>query len=700
MNDISANFPAPPAALKQPKRIEQLGRVRVDDYAWMKDENWQSVLRDPGALRADIRDHLLAENAYTASVLAETEALQVALRAEMKARIKPDDASVPQPDGAYAYYRRYAPGAEYPAYVRTPREGGTEEILLDVDAMAKGHGFYRIGAARHSPDHALLAYAEDAQGSEVFRIHIKTLATGALIEPFIESSTGNFAWSPDARFLFWTFRDDHGRPTKIYRRELGAAADVLIYEEPDEGFFIHIEAAASGGSVFIVCGNQETSEVWRIPGSDPTAAPQVIEPRTQGLRYEVEDWGDRLAIRTNADDAIDFKLMEAPLAMPSRAQWRDLAPHRPGHFITGFMVLKNHLVRVERVDANARIVIKERAGSEFEIAVDEPAYVLSLDPGYEYNTRTLRYIYSSPTTPRQWFDFDLETQSRTLRKTQDIPSGHNSAAYETRRLTAIAKDGEAIPVTLLMRRGTPLNGSAPVHLYGYGSYGFSMDPWFQPNILCLVDRGWIHAIAHVRGGTEKGWAWFLGGRGQHKMNTFTDFIAVAEHLVTEGYARAGNIVTHGGSAGGLLMGAALNLRPDLWAGVIAAVPFVDVLNTISDASLPLTPPEWPEWGNPLTDPEAYDTIAAYSPYEAISRQSYPPLLATGGLSDPRVTYWEPAKFVARLRDYSTSDLPALLKIDMEAGHAGAAGRFDALKQMALNYAFPLWAVERNLRPTD
>ncbi|SIQ84614.1 MULTISPECIES: S9 family peptidase [Acidiphilium] len=694
MNDHVIPSLVPPVAVRQPKRIEQLGRVRTDDYAWMKDDNWQAVLRDPAVLRPDIRAHLLAENAYTAGVLAGTEDLQEELRAEMKARIKQDDASVPKPDGPFAYYRRYDPGAEHPIYVRTPRAGGAEAILLDADAQAKGHAYYRVIGARHSPDHAWFAYAEDAQGSEVYQVRVKSLATGALLPGVIESCSGDFAWSPCSRYLFWTFRDDNGRPTRIFRRAIGDSEDVLIYEEPDEGFFIGVEASASGGSIFITCGNQETSEIWRIPGDEPTAMPVVIEPRTPGLRYEVEDWADRLVIRTNADGAVDFKLVEAPFAAPGRAQWRDIVAHRPGRFIVSAMVLRDYLIRVERIEANNRIILRTRAGTETAIAVDEAAYVLSLDPGYEFDTATIGYIYSSPTTPRQWFDYDIPSGARTLRKSQEIPSGHDPARYETRRLTATAADGATIPVTVLLRRDTPTDGSAPVHLYGYGSYGFAIDPWFQPNILSLVDRGWIHVIAHIRGGTEKGWNWFLDGRGAKKMNSFTDFIAVADHLIAQGYTKPGRIVAHGGSAGGLLMGAVYNFRPDLWAGVIAAVPFVDVLNTISDDTLPLTPPEWPEWGNPLIDPVAYDTIAAYSPYDNIGPYAYPPLLATGGLSDPRVTYWEPAKFVAKLRDFTTGDAPIMLKIDMDAGHAGAAGRFDALKLMATNYAFAIWAIQR------
>jgi oligopeptidase B len=685
--------PIPPAAPKQPRRIEQLGRVRTDDYAWMKDDNWQNVLRDPTVLRPDIRDHLIAENAFTAAVLEQTVTLQGELAAEMKGRIKDDDSAVPKPDGAFSYYRRYAAGAQHPIFARRPLGGGDEIVLLDADAAAKGLAYYSIAQTQHSPDQHLFAFAEDAQGSEVYRVRVRNIATGSDLGAAIESCTGNFAFSPCSKFIFWTFRDHNGRPTKIFRRAISAADDILVYEEQDEGFFINVETAASGGSIFIGCGNQETSEVWRIPGDDPTAIPVVIEPRSPGHKYDVEDDGDRLIIRTNADSAVDFKLMAAPLTASGKAQWTEFLPHRPGRYITGVMALAGHVLHQERADANDSIIVTPRKSEAFTIAVDEPAYMLRLDPGFEYHTETIRFVSSSPTTPSQWFDENLATRERILRKTQEIPSGHDPALYETRRLTATAQDGAQIPLTLLMRRNTATDGSAPVHLYGYGSYGIAMPAGFSANILSLVDRGWIHVIAHIRGGTEKGWNWFLDGRGSKKMNTFTDFIAVAEHLIATGLAKPKNIVAHGGSAGGLLMGAILNLRPDLWAGVIANVPFVDVLNTMSDTTLPLTPPEWPEWGNPLIDAQAYDTIAAYSPYDNIHAADYPALLALGGLSDPRVTYWEPAKFVARLRDHSTGTAPALLKIDMEAGHGGAAGRFDALKVTALIYAFAIWAAE-------
>ncbi len=691
--------PKPPVARKDPHRIEQLGRARVDDYAWMKDDNWQQVLRDPSLVRADVRAHLEAENAYTAAMLTGTEALQAAMFEEMKGRIKQDDSSVPAPDGPWDYYVRYETGAQHPVYARRPRGGGAEAVLIDVEALAAGKAFFEVAAAEQSPDHALFAYAADEQGSEVCRIHVKDLATGDLLPGAVESSTGDFCWSADSQWLFWIWRDENGRPARLYRRPARGGEDVLVYEEADEGFFMGVGLTGSHAYVVIAVGNQETSEALVIPAADPTAAPRVVQPRTPGLRYEVEHWDGRFVIRTNADDAIDFKLVWADERNPSRAGWRDLVAHSPGRFIVGVHAYKDFLVRLERVDANNRIVVMPRGGgAEHAIDIDEEAYALGLEGGYEYDTATLRFVYQSPTTPKQWFDYDMAQRTRVLRKTQEIPSGHDPAAYVTRRLFAAAADGAQVPVTVLMRADTPLDGSAPLLLYGYGSYGMAMDASFSIRNLSLVDRGWIWATAHVRGGSEKGWGWFLDGRGPTKVNTFTDFIACAEHLTGCGYGAAGRIVAYGGSAGGMLMGAVANMRPDLWAGIIAAVPFVDVLNTMSDTSLPLTPPEWPEWGNPIEDPAAYDLIASYSPYDNVTAQAYPAILATGGLSDPRVTYWEPAKWAAKVRDLTTGDAPILLKINLDAGHGGASGRFDFLKEIALDYAFAVWAVERGWRP--
>jgi oligopeptidase B len=690
--------PARPVARKQPKRIEQLGRLRIDDYAWMKDDNWQAVLRDPALIRPDVRAHLEAENAYTKAMLAAVEPLQAELFAEMKGRIKEDDASVPTPDGPYDYYSRYEIGAQHPIHARRPRglDDG-EVILLDEDAAAKGKAFFEVGEADHSPDHSLFAYAVDEQGSEVYRIFVKDLATGALLPEPIESSAGGFAWSPDSRFLFWVWRDDNGRPARIYRRPArgGARDDVLVHDEPDQGFFLSVGVTGSRAYIVIGAGDHETSEVRLIPAADPTAAPKVVEPRTPGLRYDLEHWDGRFLIRTNADGAIDFKVVAAPETDPGRAHWRDWAPHQPGRYLVGIGAFKDWLVRLVRENANNSILLTERGtGVEHTIAFGEEAFALGLSGGYEFDTTILRFVYESPTTPRQWFDYDMAARTRVLRKTQEIPSGHDPARYVAKRLYAIAHDGAQVPITVLVRRDVALDGTAPLMLYGYGAYGLSMEPHFSTRQLSLVDRGWIWAVAHVRGGSEKGWGWFLDGRGPNKPNTFTDFIAVAETLIGEGYGQAGRIVAYGGSAGGMLMGAVANLRPELWAGVIGAVPFVDVLNTMSDDSLPLTAAEWPEWGDPLTDEAAYDLIASYSPYDNIAARPYPAVLATGGLSDARVTYWEPAKWVAKLRELTTGEAPMLLKINLEAGHGGASGRFEFLKEIALDYAFAVWAIER------
>jgi oligopeptidase B len=695
-----STLPIPPVAPKQPRRIEQLGRVRVDDYAWMKDEAWQQVLRDPTTLRADVRRHLEAENAYTKAMLAGTEGLQAEMFAEMKGRIKEDDSSVPKPDGPFDYYVRYDLGAQHPIHARRARGAADgEEVLLDEETLSKGKPFFQVGAASHSPDHALYAWAADEQGSEYYTIRVTDLATGDTLGAPIESAYGALAFSPDSRWLFWVWRDENARPSKVFRRPARpdkdwGGEDVLVYEELDDGMFLGVGVTSDDSHIVIGVGNQETSESWLIPAADPSAAPVVAAPRQVGVKYSLDHWTDRWVIHTNADGAVDFKLAVSEAAVPSRATWRDWIAHRPGRYITGFAAYAGHLVRAERVDALDRLVVTARDGSEHEVAFDEEAYALDLDSSYEYATTTARFVYQSPTTPRQTYDYDLATRRRTLRKTQEIPSGHDPARYVARRLYAQAPDGEQVPVTVLMLKDTPLDGSAPLLLYGYGAYGMAMEPSFSIRSLSLVDRGWIWATAHVRGGSDKGWGWFLDGRKEKKPNSFTDFIACAEHLIAQGYAAKSRIAAYGGSAGGMLMGAVANLRPDLWGAIVAAVPFVDVLNTMSDTSLPLTPPEWPEWGNPLEDPAAYDLIAGYSPYDCVSAQAYPPVLATGGLSDPRVTYWEPAKWVAKLRELSAADAPILLKINMEAGHGGASGRFDFLKEIALDYAFAVWALEK------
>jgi oligopeptidase B len=686
--------PSAPVAPKQPKRIEQLGRARTDDYAWMKDDGWQKVMRDPSVLRPDIRVHLEAENAYRQAMLASTETLQAQIYEEMKGRIKEDDSSAPQPDQGFDYYVRYQVGAQHPIHARR-RHGGDEEVLVDADARAHGQAYYEIGHADHSPDQALFAWAEDDQGSEYFTIRVKDLATGEDLGAPAESGHGDFAFSADSEWLFWTWKDENSRPAKVFRRPARGGEDVLVYAEPDEGFFLSVSRSASDSYIVIHAGNQETTEAWTIACAEPTATPRLMQRREVGVRYEPEHWDGRWVIRTNADGAIDFKLVTAPEADPSRTNWRTWIDHRPGTFIEETLAFEGHFVRLERVNANNRIVVTA-AGSldEHEVGFDEDAYALSLSPGYQYATATLRFIYESPTTPRQWFDYDMAARTRALVKTQEVPSGHDPARYVTHRLYAKAPDGQDVPITVLMLKDTPLDGSARLMAYGYGAYGLTVDPNFSTRKLSLVDRGWIWADCHVRGGAEKGWGWFLDGRKDRKVNSFTDFIACTEHLHATGHGAPDRTVAQGRSAGGLLMGAVANLRPDLYAGILAGVPFVDLINTMSDETLPLTPPEWPEWGDPIHDAAAYDYMMSYSPYDNVAARPYPAVLATGGLSDPRVTYWEPAKWAARLRDSTTSGRPILLKINMTAGHFSSAGRFAVLHDYAEEYAWCIWAADR------
>lgn len=681
----------PPRAAKRPRVETWHNRVKTDDYAWLRADNWQEVMHDPSVLAPEIRAHLDAENAYLEAELADTKALQERLFAEMKGRIKEDDSSVPAPEGAFAYYTSFVTGGQQPRFCRKPRDlQGPEQIMLDGNALSKGKAFFRFGDVSISPDQSLAAWSFDDKGSEFYRLQIRELASGSDRTETVDNTTGDASWASDGKSFFYTLQDDNHRPLKVFRHVLGTAQadDVLVYEEKDTGFFTGVGKTQSERYIVIDTHDHETSEVYLIDATTPATAPKLVAQRKPNVEYDVDHWEDRLIIRTNADGAEDYKIAWAPISAPGPENWSDLVPHRPGTLILGVMALKNWLVRLERENGLPRIVIRNMtSGEEHAIAFDEEAYSLGLGEMREYDTDVLRFSYSSMTTPAQVYDYDMRTRTRTLRKTQEVPSGHNPADYVTKRIQAEASDGETVPVTLLYRKDTKLDGSAPLWLYGYGSYGITIPAGFNTNILSLVDRGFIYAIAHIRGGKDKGYRWYKEGKREKKINTFTDFVAAAEALIKSGYTREGNIVAQGGSAGGLLMGATVNLAPHLFKGVVAEVPFVDVLTTMLDDTLPLTPPEWQEWGNPIASPEAYDVIAAYSPYDRIEAKAYPHIMAVGGLTDPRVTYWEPAKWVARLREHKTDSNLLLLKTNMEAGHAGASGRFDRLKEVALVYAF-------------
>ena len=681
----------PPRAPRRPLTSIQHGIARVDDYAWLRAENWQAVMRDPGALAPDIRAQLEAENAYTLGLMADTEELQQQLFTEMKERIKEDDSSVPAPDGSFSYYTRFVTGGQHPLFCRLPRDGGDEQILIDGNALAKDHAYFRISNVAHSPDHRLIAYAVDTKGSEFSTVHVVEAATSAVIDSHIADNNGNFEWASDSRTLLYVWLDDEHRPRKVLSHAIGAdGQDALVHEQPDPAYFLGLSETQSRRYLLLNASDHETAEIRLVDTKDLSAAPRLVSAREPEHDYSVEHHDDRLIILTNSDGAEDYRIVEAPIETPGREHWREIEPHRPGRLILEIVAFKHHLVRLEREDGLPRIVIRRFAdGAEHEIAFAEETYALGISPGYEYDTTTIRFTYSSMTTPAQVFDYDMEKRERTLRKTQVIPSGHDPANYVTRRVMAPARDGETVPATLLYRKETKLDGSAPLLLYGYGAYGMTIPASFSTSALSLVDRGFIYAIAHVRGGQDKGYRWYKGGKREKKVNTFADFIAVGEFLAREKFTPHGCIVAHGGSAGGMLMGAIANMAPDLFLGVIAEVPFVDVLTTMLDTSLPLTPPEWPEWGNPIESAEAYRTIAAYSPYDNVRAQAYPHILALAGLTDPRVTYWEPAKWVARLRELKTDDHLLLLRTNMEAGHAGASGRFERMKEVALAYAFAL-----------
>ncbi|KQS77441.1 peptidase S9 [Rhizobium sp. Leaf384] len=689
---VFSDLPAPPVAPKKPRGDTRHGITRTDDYAWLRADNWQQMFKDTSILDPEIRAHLEAENAYMKAAMADTEALQKTLFAEMKGRIKEDDSSVPMKDGPFAYGTSFVTGGEQPRYFREPRDGGQRIVLLDGDKEAAGKDYFRLSGLDHCTDHSLGIWGYDDKGSEYFTLRVRDLSTGADLDDVVANTGGGGAWAPDGRSFFYTVLDENHRPSKIFHHVVGTAqeADRLVYEEEDAGFFMGVGASMLDDVIYIDIHDHETSEYLLIPTSDLQATPKLVAARETGLEYALTEGGDVFYILTNADGAKDFKIMETPFDRLERENWREVVPHTPGRLILNHMAFARHLVWLERENGLPQIKIRDRrTGEEHAIAFAEEAFSLGLSGAGEYDTDVIRFSYSSMTTPSQLYDYDMTTRARTLLKTQEVPSGHDPEDYVTRRVFAPSHDGASVPVTLLYRRDTPLDGSAPCLLYGYGAYGISIPASFNTNCLSLVDRGFVYAIAHIRGGKDKGFAWYEDGKMEKKTNTFKDFIAAADYLDKERFTSYANIVAEGGSAGGMLMGAVANMAPDKFGGIIAAVPFVDVLNTMLDDTLPLTPPEWPEWGNPIEDEAAYHHIASYSPYDNVAAKPYPALLALSGLTDPRVTYWEPTKWVAKLRETTTGDQPILLKTNMGAGHGGASGRFQRLEEIAFEYAFAI-----------
>ncbi|MFJ6322557.1 MULTISPECIES: S9 family peptidase [unclassified Rhizobium] len=689
---VFKNLPTPPVAPKHPVTDTRHGISRSDDYAWLRADNWQAMFKDPSILAPEIRAHLEAENTYMNAAMTDTKDLQKVLFGEMKGRIKEDDSSVPVKDGPYAYGTLFVTGGEQPHYFREARNGGDRKLLLNGDKENEGKSYFRLSGLDHSTDHSLGIWGYDDKGSEYFTLKIRNLETGEDLSDVLENTGGGGVWAPDGKSFFYTLQDENHRPSKIYHHILGTpqSQDRLVYEEEDAGFFMGVGGSLLDDYIFIDIHDHETSEYRIIPTSDLTAEPKIVAARETGIEYELTEGGDVFYILTNDGDAKDFKIMETPADRPGKENWREVVAHKPGTLLLNHMAYARHLIWLERKDGLPRIVIRDRrSGEEHSIAFEEEAYSLGLQGAAEYDTDVIRFSYSSMTTPSQLFDYNMVTRERTLLKTQEVPSGHNPSDYVTRRVFAPAWDGEKVPVTLLYRKDTPLDGSAPCLLYGYGAYGIAIPAGFNTNCLSLADRGFVYAIAHIRGGKDKGFAWYEDGKMAKKTNTFKDFIAAADYLNQEKFTSYTKIIAEGGSAGGMLMGAIANMAPEKFAGVIAAVPFVDVLNTMLDDTLPLTPPEWPEWGNPIDSKQEYEQIAAYSPYDNVGEKPYPPILALGGLTDPRVTYWEPAKWVAKLRDKTTGDAPILLKTNMDAGHGGASGRFQRLEEVAFEYSFAI-----------
>ena len=675
----------PPGPERRPHVLEQHGPPRIDDYYWMRDRE------DP-----KVSEHLKQENEYLQGVLAGAAGFQEKLFHELKSRIQESDLSVPEGRGEYLYYTRMEPGKQYPIYCR--KRGSLEapeQVILDQNELAKGRPYCSLGAFEISPDHAYLAYSADFDGSEIFTIFLQDLETGQLLPEQIERTISymymrvGLAWAEDGRTLFYTTFDATMRPDKVYRHVLGSdpAGDACIFHEPDQAFYIYLSKSRSREYILLNLTSQNGTELHYLPASQPQAEPRLLLPRRPKLEYYTDHLGDAFFIAIN-EDAPNFKLMSAPVGNPARENWQEILPHREDVLIESVDAFQDYLVLVERKDGLKQVRIAGPDGRSQVSYVDfpEPAYNLALAANPEFSTHKLRFTYSSLVTPNSVVEWDMQAGRWELKKQDEIPSGYEPDQYTSERLYVPAPDGKRVPLSLVYRKDLAKDGQNPLLLAGYGAYGSSIDPTFNPNRLSLLDRGFVFAIAHIRGGSEMGRAWYEEGRLLNKRNSFTDFITCAEHLIAAGYTSSRRLAIHGGSAGGLLVGAVMTMRPDLFKAVVAQVPFVDVVTTMSDPSIPLTVIEYDQWGNPA-EKEFFDYMMSYSPYDNLRPGPYPDLLATTGFSDPRVAFWEPAKFVAKLRTLTSNNSLALLKTNFDAGHFGASGRYEILKEVALIYAF-------------
>ncbi|MEY2452198.1 MAG: oligopeptidase [Acidimicrobiaceae bacterium] len=673
-----------PVAPRKPHVRKVHGDETVDDYYWLLDRD------DPDTIA-----YLEAENAYTAEQTEHLGPMRDRLFEEIKARVQETDLSVPTRRGPWWYVTRTEEGKQYPIFCRRPApdDEQNEEILLDANELAGDSPFFALGTIDVSPDHQLLAYSTDYDGAESYTLRFKNLTTGETLPDTVEGTYHGSAWATDNATCFYTTIDDAHRPYRLFRHRLGTAStdDVLVYEETDERFFLGVALTRSEQYIVVELGSKITTEVHVLDAAHPENALRVIEPRRQGLEYAVEHQGDRFLVLHN-DGALNFELAEAPTSDPGRANWRTVIPHRDDTRLNDVDAFAGHLVVHLRRNALTGLRVLRNDGDTHEIEFDEPLY--SVDPGanFEYDTTTFRLGYESFVTPPTVYDYALDERTLELRKQQPVLGGYDPADYTQTREWAVAPDGTRVPVSVVRRATVALDGNAPCLLYGYGSYEHSLDPWFSAIRLPMLDRGIVFAVAHVRGGGECGRQWYEEGKLLHKRNTFTDFIASAEHLCATDYTSPNRLAARGGSAGGLLMGAVANLAPEQFAAIVGEVPFVDALNTILDPTLPLTVIEWEEWGNPTESAEVYWYMKSYSPYENVEAKAYPAILATAGLNDPRVGYHEPAKWVAKLRVTKTDDRPLLLKTEMGAGHGGPSGRYDLWRDQAFVMAFVIQAL--------
>ena len=676
--------PTPPNAPRRPQTLLIHGDERVDDWYWLRDRD------DPAVI-----SYLEAENAYAESVLAPAAELRDRIYGEIRSRVQETDQSAPVPDGEWSYYSRTIEGRQYPVHCRRARDGGADEqVLLDENTLAAGHDYFSLGGFEISPDHRVLAYSTDLTGAERYTLRFRDLTTGVDLDDLVDNVTYGLAWADDARTCFYIRPDAAMRPNEVWRHELRTSsdADALTFREDDERFFVDVGRARSGKFVFIESSSKMTSETWFVPADAPDQEPTLVAAREHEHEYSVEHHyndalGDRFLIITNEGGARNFKLVVAPVSSPGRDRWNDVLAHRDDVRLDAVNAFRDHLVLSERADGLDRLrVLHLDDEAVTTLPASDPVYSMWLGPNPEYDADSVRYGYTSLVAPVTDLDYDLASDESTVIRVQPVLGGYDATAYTSARVWADAQDGIQVPMSVVHRRDVILDGSAPALLVGYGAYEHSSDPAFRASRVSLLDRGFVCAIAHVRGGGELGRGWYEAGRLEHKANTFTDFIACAEALVARGYTNPARLVARGGSAGGLLMGAVANLRPDLFAGIVAEVPFVDIVTTMLDPDLPLTITEWEEWGDPQ-DPAAYARMKAYSPYDNVEARPYPAMFVTTGLNDPRVQYWEPAKWVAKLRAHTTSEQPIVLRTEMGAGHGGPSGRYDAWRDEATVLAF-------------